>query len=86
MKKLKFIIIVFITLSVIFLKFNYADNVISKNITTAIKVMDKRPEVALKTLDSINPAEIKSEYQFARYALYLTQAKHKIISTRPRIH
>lgn len=77
MKKLKFIIIVFITLSVIFLKFNYADNVISKNITTAVKVMDERPEVALKTLDSINPAEIKSEYQFARYALYLTQAKHK---------
>lgn len=77
MKKLKFIIIVFIILSVVFLKFNYADNEISKNITTAVKVMDERPEVALKTLDSINPAEIKSEYQVARYALYLTQAKHK---------
>lgn len=77
MKKFKFIIIVFIISSVVFLKFNYADNEISKNISTAVKAMDERPEIALKTLYSINPAEIKSESQIARYALYLTQAKHK---------
>ncbi|MDE6859380.1 MAG: hypothetical protein K2J65_03090 [Duncaniella sp.] len=39
--------------------------------------MDTSPDSALKILDSIDPSGIKSEKLFARYALYLTQARHK---------
>lgn len=77
MKKIIYTILIFIISSAILLGFNHSYRKIYKNIKISTKIMDEKPDSALKILTSINPSEIKSERQLAQFALYLTQARHK---------
>lgn len=77
MKKIIYTLVTYIISSAIFCSCSHESNHIQQRIEAALNVMDERPDSALSILDSINPSEIKSEKLFARYALYLTQARHK---------
>ena len=77
MKKIIYTIVTYIISSAIFYSCSHESNHIQQQIEAAVNVMDEKPDSALSILDSINPSEIKSEKLFARYAIYLTQARYK---------
>ncbi len=77
MDKIIYTLVTYIISSAIFCSCSHESSHIQQRIETAVNVMDERPDSALEILDSIAPSEIKTEKLFARYALYLTQARHK---------